>query len=74
MTKVQMLRQNRIEKRLTQDDVARKAKVSPSYYGLVERGERAGDVADFMAIVNRMKGTRSRTLGGGERAGRKKQA
>jgi transcriptional regulator with XRE-family HTH domain len=74
MTKAEMLRKNRIDKRLTQSDVAKKAKVSPSYYGLVERGERPGEIPQMMAVVNRMKGTRSRTLGGSVRVGRSKQS
>lgn len=69
-----MLRKNRIDKRLTQADVAKKAKVSASYYGLVERGERPGEIPEMISIVNRMKGTRSRTLGGTTRTGRAKQS
>lgn len=72
MSKAQTLREMRIEKRLTQSDVAKKAKVSPSYYSQVERGLKPAETAEMMLVVNRMKGTRNRTVGGSERAGREK--
>lgn len=40
----------------------------------VARGERPGEIPQMMFVVNRMKGTRSRTLGRTVRAGRPKQS
>jgi transcriptional regulator with XRE-family HTH domain len=72
MSKAQTLREMRIDKRLTQQDVASKAKVSPSYYSQIERGLKPSETSDMMKIVSRMKGTRQRTAGGTVRAGRDK--
>jgi transcriptional regulator with XRE-family HTH domain len=72
MSKAQTLREMRIDKRLTQQDVAKKAKVSPSYYSQVERGLKPSETAEMMLAVNRMKGTKNRTSGGTVRAGRDK--
>ena len=70
MTKTRTLREMRLEKRLTQADVARKGRVSPSYYSQIERGMKPSDTDEFMLLVSHMRSTRKRTAGGGERVGR----
>jgi predicted transcriptional regulator len=70
MSKPRTLREMRLEKRLTQADVARKGRVSASYYSQVERGKKPSDTEVFMLLVSHMRSTRKRTAGGDERVGR----
>jgi transcriptional regulator with XRE-family HTH domain len=68
-----MLRALRLEKRLTQDDVARKLKVSQSYYSPIERGLKpAAEVEEAIKVVARMRLRTDRTAGGRKKAGREK--
>jgi predicted transcriptional regulator len=71
-TKAEMLRTLRLEKRLTQTEVATKLKVSQSYYSQIERGEKQSDVSEAMQTVNKMRSRSNRTGGGEEKAGRRK--
>ena len=66
------LRELRLEKRLTQGEVAKKFKVSQSYYSAIERGAKPTEVAAAAQIVSRMRLRTDRTEGGSEKAGRKK--
>jgi transcriptional regulator with XRE-family HTH domain len=66
------LRALRLEKRLTQANVAKKFKVSQSYYSAVERGEKPSEIATAAQVVNRMRTRTNRTEGGGQKAGREK--
>jgi len=66
------LRALRLEKRLTQAEVAGKFKVSQAYYSAIERGEKPSEVAPAAQIVNRMRMRTNRTEGGGRKAGREK--
>ena len=68
------LRALRLEKRLTQADVAKKFEVSQSYYSAVERGEKPSEIAQAAQVVNRMRTRTNRTEGGGHKAGREKGA
>ncbi len=73
MTKrVDVLREMRLEKRLTQAEVARKYKVSQSYYSAIERGEKLGEIAEAQKLVNGMRKRNARTAGGERKAGRRK--
>ncbi len=71
-TKAETLRAMRLEKRLTQTDVAERLKVSQAYYSAVERGEKTGEVAEAMKLVNTMRLRGNRTEGGEQKAGRRK--
>jgi transcriptional regulator with XRE-family HTH domain len=67
-----VLRDLRLDKRLTQAEVAKKFKVSQSYYSAIERGEKLRDVAEAMKVVNTMRTRTDRTDGGSKKAGRGK--
>ena len=71
-TKADLLRQMRLDKRLTQAEVAEKAKVSQSLYSAIERGGRPREIAEAFDIVNRMRKRTDRTAGGDKKAGREK--
>jgi transcriptional regulator with XRE-family HTH domain len=66
------LRSLRLEKRLTQEEVARKFKVSQSYYSAIERGQKPREVSSALQVVNRMRTRTDRTDGGSKKAGREK--
>lgn len=69
---IRTLRDMRLEKRLTQADVAGKMKVSQAYYSLIERGEKPSEVSEAMKLINRMRLRSGRTGGGTQKAGRHK--
>ena len=72
-TKIQtLLREMRLDKRLTQSEVAAKLKVSQSYYSAIERGTKPGEVDVAMKSINRMRAKTDRTEGGSHKAGRQK--
>jgi transcriptional regulator with XRE-family HTH domain len=66
------LRGLRLEKRLTQTEVAKKFGVSQSYYSAIESGQKPGEISAAEQVVNRMRLRTDRTEGGGTKAGRKK--
>ncbi len=66
------LRAIRLEKRLTQEEVAAKFKVSQGYYSLIERGQKPGEVSAALLVVSRMRSRTDRTEGGSKKAGRTK--
>ena len=66
------LRVLRLQKRLTQEEVAAKFKVSQGYYSAIERGRKPGEVAAAEQVVNRMRTRTDRTDGGGQKAGKLK--
>jgi transcriptional regulator with XRE-family HTH domain len=67
-----MLRSLRLQKRLTQEEVAERLRVSQSYYSAVERGRKPADVPGAMKAVNVMRRRMDRTAGGANKAGREK--
>jgi len=71
-TKAQDLRSLRLEKRLTQAEVALKFKVSQAYYSAIERGQNSSEIPEALKVVNRMRTRTDRTRGGSEKAGREK--
>lgn len=71
-TKAQIVRDLRLDKRLTQQEVAHKMKISQASYSAIERGERQQNLQDAMEPVNRMRTRTDRTDGGLEKAGRRK--
>lgn len=64
------LRSLRIEKRLTQEQVAAKLAVSQSYYSQIERGEKPREISPALHAVSRMRMRTDRTAGGEQKAGR----
>jgi transcriptional regulator with XRE-family HTH domain len=64
------LRALRLEKRLTQEQVAAKLKVSQSYYSQVERGAKLHEITPALHAVSRMRTRTDRTAGGDKKAGR----
>lgn len=66
------LRSLRLEKRLTQQEVAAKLKVSQSHYSAIERGQKAAEVREAEQVVNRMRTRTDRTGGGAKKVGRQK--
>lgn len=68
----EVLRSLRLQKRLTQEEVADRLKVSQSYYSAIERGKRPSDVPAAMKTVNVMRIRTDRTAGGAKKAGREK--
>lgn len=66
------LRALRLQKRLTQEEVAKKFRVSQGYYSAIERGRKPGEITEAAKIVNTMRTRTDRTNGGGKKAGREK--
>jgi transcriptional regulator with XRE-family HTH domain len=66
------LRSLRLQKRLTQTEVADKFKVSQSYYSAIERGKKPSEIKAAEQVVNRMRTRTDRTDGGSTKAGREK--
>jgi predicted transcriptional regulator len=71
MSQADELRQLRLAKRLTQQEVADKMKVSQSYYAAIEAGRRRSDIGWAMQTINRMRLRGNRTGGGEQKAGRR---
>ena len=72
-TKAQILREMRLDKRLTQEEVAEALGVSQATYSQIERGERPSRAAEeAMLTINRMRTRTDRTDGGVEKTGRLK--
>ena len=66
-TKSELVREMRLDKRLTQEEVAAKMKISQASYSAVERGEKPRAVAEALAAINRMRTRTDRTDGGSEK-------
>jgi len=66
------LRALRLQKRLTQEEVAERLKVSQSYYSSIEAGRKPGEITQAEKVVNRMRLRTDRTEGGRHKAGRQK--
>jgi DNA-binding XRE family transcriptional regulator len=72
MSRADDLRALRLQKRLTQAEVADKFKVSQAYYSAIEAGRKHSEIAAAEQVVNRMRTRTDRTDGGGQKAGRQK--
>jgi transcriptional regulator with XRE-family HTH domain len=66
------LRAMRLDKRLTQAEVAKNMRVSQGYYSAVETGQKPSEFATAEKAISRMRFRGSRTAGGDTKAGRKK--
>lgn len=71
-TKKDLVREMRLNKRLTQAEVAAKMRISQGSYSAIERGEKPRAVDEALATINRMRTRTDRTDGGTEKAGRLK--
>ncbi|GAA0887321.1 helix-turn-helix transcriptional regulator [Rhodanobacter soli] len=72
-TKAETLREMRLQKRLTQAEVAERLKVSQGYYSAVEQGKKPGELSEAMKLVNKMRLRGDRTEGGEQKAGRQRR-
>jgi transcriptional regulator with XRE-family HTH domain len=70
--RAQDLKDIRLEKRLTQAEVAAKLKVSQSYYSSIERGAKPTEISTALKTVATMRKRLDRTAGGADKAGREK--
>jgi transcriptional regulator with XRE-family HTH domain len=66
------LRSLRLQKRLTQAEVAKKFRVSQGYYSAIERGKKPAEITEASKIINTMRTRNDRTNGGSKKAGREK--
>ena len=71
-TKKELVREMRLDKRLTQAEVAAKMKISQASYSSIERGEKPRAVQEAVTTINRMRTRTDRTDGGTEKAGKLK--
>ncbi len=71
-TKKDLVRELRLNKRLTQAEVAAKMKISQGSYSAIERGQKPRAVDEALATINRMRTRTDRTDGGIEKAGKLK--
>ena len=71
-TKKELVREMRLNKRLTQEEVASKMKISQGSYSAIERGQKPRAVDEALATINRMRTRTDRTDGGSEKAGKLK--
>jgi len=71
-TKKDLVRELRLNKRLTQADVAAKMRISQGSYSAIERGQKPRAVEEALTTINRMRTRTDRTDGGAEKTGRLK--
>ncbi len=71
-TKTQLVRNLRLDKRLTQSEVAASMGISQASYSAIERGEKPRGVDEAFSIINKMRTRTDRTDGGREKTGRLK--
>ena len=71
-TKKELVREMRLDKRLTQEEVATRMKISQGSYSAIERGQKPRAVDEALATINRMRTRTDRTDGGTEKTGRLK--
>ncbi len=71
-TKAAITRELRLDKRLTQAEVAKKLKISQASYSAIERGLKPRAVEEALKAINGMRTRTDRTDGGSEKAGRQK--
>ena len=71
-TKKDLVRELRLNKRLTQAEVAAKMRISQGSYSAIERGEKPRAVDEAIATISGMRLRTDRTDGGAEKAGRLK--
>lgn len=71
-TKERLLRNMRLDKRLTQEEVADQMGISQASYSAIERGQKPRAVEEAVLTINRMRTRTDRTDGGDARAGKSK--
>ena len=71
-TKAKLVRDIRLDKRLTQGEVASKMKISQATYSAIELGYKPRAVQEALETINRMRTRTDRTDGGPKKAGRQK--
>ena len=73
-TKAEIVRNLRLDKRLTQSDVANKLEISQASYSAIERGEKPRGIEEAMKTISGMRTRTDRTDGGKEKTGRLKSS
>ncbi len=71
-SKEEILKDMRIEKRLSQKEVAKKLRIPQYKYSEIERGLNKPAVDEALKQVNNMRSTRSRPESGPDRVGKRK--
>lgn len=71
-TKAGLARELRLDKRLTQAEVAKRLKISQASYSAIERGLKPRAVDEALKAINGMRTRTDRTDGGNEKTGRLK--
>ena len=73
VTKAETLREMRLQKRLTQAEVAERLRVSQGYYSAIEQGKKPSELSEAMKLISKMRLRGDRTDGGEQKAGRQKR-
>ena len=71
-TKTQIVRDIRLDKRLTQSDVATEMGISQASYSAIECGDKPRGLDEAIRTISRMRTRTNRTDGGAEKTGRLK--
>ena len=71
-TKAQLARDLRLDKRLTQEQVAEEMGISQASYSAIELGRKPRGADEAILTINRMRTRTDRTDGGSEKTGRLK--
>ena len=72
-TKAQLARELRLDKRLTQEQVAEEMGISQASYSAIELGRKPRGADEAILTINRMRTRTDRTDGGSEKTGRLKE-
>jgi transcriptional regulator with XRE-family HTH domain len=72
-SKAQLAREMRLDKRLTQGDVAKAMGISQALYSTIELGKKPRGADEALLTISRMRSRTDRTDGGTEKAGRLKE-
>ena len=71
-SKAQLVREMRLDKRLTQGDVAKAMGISQASYSTIELGKKPRGADEALLTISRMRARTDRTDGGSKKTGRLK--
>jgi transcriptional regulator with XRE-family HTH domain len=71
-SKSALAREMRLDKRLTQGDVAKTMGISQASYSMIELGKKPRGVEEALLTISRMRARNDRTDGGTKKTGRRK--
>jgi transcriptional regulator with XRE-family HTH domain len=72
-TKAGLAREMRLDKRLTQGDVAKAMGISQASYSMIELGKKPRGAEEALMTISRMRARTDRTDGGTKKTGRLKE-